>query len=206
MNRIDPDGKDEYLLSDYGYILWGASNNKPYHTIYATNGSSINVSKSFIDNSYQCFAFGRSSEDRGSRISTYIITIYTAESEEGKGIFEFFSNNTKVEWSLVTLSSPDGSQDYIGTSNSEGDDLSIPYIMDMASSNQSVSQATHSHGFDNGLPSSGDINVAHNVNSKYPKASLYIYDRLGYNQYDEFSSTELNIVVTPEKVFYEDEK
>ena len=147
-----------------------------------------------------------SSIAKGNKISTYYITTYTVENGEGKGIFEFFTNNTKVEWSNVTLSSPKGSVEIIGTSNSEGDDLSMSIIIEEASADQTVTQATHSHDFDNSLPSPADIKVAHQINSRYPNASLYIFDRLGYNKYDEFSSTELNIIVTPDKVFYDDER
>ena len=189
-----------------GYIVWGAQTNRPYHTIYANNGSSINVSKSFIDSQQNYVASGMSSNARDNKISTYNITTYTAENGEGKGIFEFFANNTKVEWSNVTLSSPKGSVEFIGTSNSEGDDLSMSIIIEEASADQTVTQATHSHDFDNGLPSPADLKIAHQINSRYPNASLYIYDRLGYNKYNEFSSTEPNVVVTPSKVFYDDEK
>ena len=206
INRFDPDGEDDYWLTNMGYIVWGAQTNHPYHTIYANNGSSINVSKSFIDSQRNYVASGMSSIAKGNKISTYYITTYTVENGEGKGIFEFFTNNTKVEWSNVTLSSPKGSVEIIGTSNSEGDDLSMSIIIEEASADQTVTQATHSHDFDNSLPSPADIKVAHQINSRYPNASLYIFDRLGYNKYDEFSSTELNIIVTPDKVFYDDER
>ena len=206
INRIGPNGEDDYWLTNMGYIVWGAQTNRPYHTIYANNGSSINVSKSFIDSQQNYVASGMSSNARDNKISTYNITTYTAENGEGKGIFEFFANNTKVEWSNVTLSSPKGSVEFIGTSNSEGDDLSMSIIIEEASADQTVTQATHSHDFDNGLPSPADLKIAHQINSRYPNASLYIYDRLGYNKYNEFSSTEPNVVVTPSKVFYDDEK
>ena len=191
---FDIDGKNDYWLTDSGHILLGAKNDSPYHTIYAENGSSINVSKSFLDNRHETSAIGQSSNKK--RLN-YTITIYSADKDNGKGIFEFFTNNTKVEWSIVTLSSSEGITELIGTSNSEGDDMSMSYMVDTASPEQIVVEATHSHSFDNGLPSPGDINVAHNINSKYPSATLFIFDRLGYNQYDEFSSTQLEIIVYP---------
>lgn len=80
----------------------------------------------------------------------------------------------------------------------------MPYTVVNLARGQDILQATHSHSFDNRRPSPENIKVEHEINSKHSNASLFIFDYLGYNQYDEFSSTEQGIIVTPNNVYFEE--
>ena len=90
---------------------------------------------------------------------------------------------------------------YVFVISSEGDEIGLSVIVDKVdASNESISEATHSHSYGNDRLSQGDINLADKVHKKSPSAKLFIYDRIRYNFYNEESQYDTlpELIVKPE--------
>ena len=206
---VDPNGKHDYKLTQSGYIQRIRRTKSSFHTIFATNSNgtinkqtSINVSKSFLNSHHRAIYKGRASDNHGGAISKYTMDSYnTTDVNEGKQFFKFAVDNTQVEWSYIEIQNTEESQAFVTTSHSEGDEIGLSVIVDKVdASNESISEATHSHSYGNDRLSQGDINLADKVHKKSPSAKLFIYDRIRYNFYNEESQYDTlpELIVKPE--------
>jgi len=86
--RIDPDGKDDYVIDKNGHItLWRETKAKS-HTIYNSDkSSSLKVGLSFFDNKYETKG--------GSKENTILVNKNTKDLNRA---YKFFAKNTNVEW------------------------------------------------------------------------------------------------------------
>ena len=232
VNRIDPDGRDDYKLNRNGEIEFVRQTKAETHTIYAVN----NKGKIDKKNSYEVGKYvldtketvsGVKAQDSGGNVFTVTLDIYTSIGDEkSTGLFEFVSKNSgNVEWSQVKTTNGGTDVNYLVTSREEGIDAGITFMTSRISSrnNQSsmadflmgspgvnIREANHSHP--NGSPtvSVGDINVADKLQSVFPNAQMNIFTPYNgaYIPFNRYSPTgvypEIEIIVkVPKKINHE---
>ena len=198
VNRIDPDGKDDYMLDNSGNLIFLKRTDSENHTLYAqdNNGNidtnnSLLVSKNLISSKDTKSYKGRQGSDINKNVSTYSVDFYSSTNEqESIAFFEFATKCTHVEWSNTRVVSPNGNTNYISTSHNERSELGQRAIIDgnygCDYSNSHVEYANHSH-----LPTSigfsyGDINLAKAAVKRNPNIILQIYNGNDYQVYDQY--------------------
>lgn len=198
MNRIDPDGCDDYMLNREGHFILIKETMDDFHMLYATNldGSmekdkNIIVSKSFMNSKETRQYTGRRISDLNKSTSEYQVDFFTSSDEkESVVFFEFAANNTDVEWSNTRVLSPDGNRNIVATSHDERSELGQRAIIDgvygISNPYSRIKYANHSH-----LPSSvgysyGDIQFAKDAVAKNPNIVLQIYNGNSYKTFDQY--------------------
>ena len=200
VNAIELDGRDNYKLNRDGSMELICKTKDNFHSIYPVDrdgnmnmDAHFTVSKDFLDNALPISIKGKASEEFGGEISIYRTKIYsTMNRKEAVAFFEFAANNTDVEWSHIETDKYSA----VGTSFSEGDDASNPYMLYTAKINNiSVLRDDHSHDYGNNMASTGDIKLA----TKYPNIKFYIYDGTKYIPFDKTSNPWPEVIIVGHK-------
>src|SRR5690554_4975031 len=113
INRIDPDGKDDYEIDKQGNIINHIVNKKAdsFHIVEQDNdgnwnrveGKSISFKYGTIESKRsQNSAYTKRNDDGTTESAKTTIDIYKIRGDEnGTKLFEFVSENTNVEWSQI---------------------------------------------------------------------------------------------------------
>ena len=182
VNRVDPDGKDDYQLNEDGHIFLIKRTDAETHTIYASNSAgSVNkgiffiVSKPVID--------GRENTEIPIEQNDGTITYengiaYNFQNDtEASSFFEFVAVNSNVEWSFMSANGKNGSYNVVGTTYSHDTDSSLDYFRVQAEvGGFSVAKAIHNHpGKDSSsIISDADLKVAQSIFDSSPNAKVFI--------------------------------
>ena len=182
VNRIDPDGRDDYQLNEDGHIFLIKRTDAETHTIYASNSAgSVNkeiffiVSKPVID--------GRENTEIPIEQNDGTITYengiaYNFQNDtEASSFFEFVAVNSNVEWSFMSANGKNGSYNVVGTTYSHDTDSSLDYFRVQAEvGGFSVAKAIHNHpGKDSSsIISDADLKVAQSIFDSSPNAKVFI--------------------------------
>ena len=207
VNRIDPDGRDNYIVNTDGNISLFQSTYDENDVIYTLGSDKtvnynnfIIVSKSFMASETQKRLKGKTSKNAdGNEVSTYNVTFYTPNDEqEAITAFEFFSKNTDVEWSNVKVTSFGISRNYVQTSHCEGSELGQRYIFEENKNNPQtiIDYAYHNHKIESVGNSHGDIKFATDAQGIYANIKLAIYNGQKYIPYDMYDIPAMINTVT----------
>ena len=199
VNRIDTDGRDDYLLTPNGGIVLLRSTDDDFHTLYAQgeDGSlvkenSLIVSKQLFSNKDTKSYKGRRSSDVNLTVSDYNVDFYCSTDEkESVAFFEFAAKKSNVEWSNTRISfSEGGGQNIVATSHTENAELGQRVIIDREygfdDSNSTIIYANHSHNPSSIGFSFGDIKMAKDAVVKNPNILLQIYNGKTYQMFDQY--------------------
>jgi RHS repeat-associated protein len=195
VNRIDPNGMDDYRLNrETGDIEFYKKTKADTHTIYATkdNGkidrkNSFSVDKYVLDGKEtRSGVEGRRSD--GSITKSDVDIYRSVGNDESTGMFEFLSKNSNVEWSQTKTTTSEGVElNYIATSHLEGSDVGQSMVISQVSSlyertslsnsvvglpSVNITGANHSHPNGSTVVSLGDWNVATQLQSVFPNATM----------------------------------
>ena len=203
INLVDPWGEDTILFNKYGEFGKPIKGNDGDKDVYIKvrknefkdnkikykNGKLRNRHKNMeIDRSFR-----ESGNNEGSR-DTYKIDGYN----EGKKIFEFFSDNTKVEWAQMIYKNPSNGdvRSEISTDH-ERDGVTFLYPYDLKKGDYLLMDVRHNHP--EGFVSPADRLMNNNVNRTGRMIRTYVYKLGKYYQYnDTRSSDELFPVDNPQ--------
>ena len=170
---IDPNGSDTFLLSPMGELI---------ARIYDDNNDSFcilditaDVMPSFALPYGTITSYFTESNEEGAPVAAYTMNIFGEAME----LFIFFSEKTKVEWSLYDNSNSNYPKAFISTSFQEGYDLSAPHLIHKYNLNPTM----HYHNHHNSSKPSkadesndkGDIDFAKSLSRKNQSLSFYIF-------------------------------
>ncbi len=186
VNRIDPDGRDEWEFNKYGYVK-KVSEEKKYDAFYFVDGKGIREkSIKFKRGSIVDY---RQDLNRGK---TELIT--TINDETGDKLFKFLAQNSNVEWSNIKIGVKDGNN-YITTSHSVKSELGLTDIYNRELNHGRripIRRIIHSHPHNTEKPSIDDHKFAKAISyncriyvvRKIP-LSIYLPDKDKFVEYDE---------------------
>ena len=222
INRIDPDGRDDYRLDRDGNIHFVKPTKADNHTVYASNSkggidkkNSKQVEKSFISSKQTGIVQSKfsSAADGNNAIATSTVDTYTSfDTENATQFFEFASNNTDVEWSKTNISTGGVEASIITTSHSDEYEVGqSALVSNIISRNQTVGiggdakttilEANHSHPNGSAVVSYGDYKLAVKVQGAFPNAKMNSYSPMTrqYTPYGKHSIPGLlnEILITP---------
>ena len=203
---IDPDGMkptDDYKLNKNGRLELIKKTDDKRDVIYATNKNgeldetkSITVDKSVIASTET------KTDATGNKLDYTAMTV-DSNPDAAKGLFEFLSENTNVEFGLTQIKNGSDTKGIITTSYKKGAEAGNINEVNIAASDKKneVTDVYHSHtgkgkfvsipsGFNPYTkkpdgPDNGDRTVAEQVEAKYPNAVLKVYvaEQKTYVQY-----------------------
>ena len=173
ISYVDPSGMDIYSLNQDGTFVLTTETDDDFDTIVAESGKSIEVTKSFFssektgtDKTEETDA-----ETGDSKLVDYQYNYYELPGD-GMELFEFFANNTNVEWSRIELS--DGNT-IIGNSHMEGKDGTCKMFIENNPERKKLIQ-----GFDHTHPSideqsKADVKLVKSIESFAPTATFRVF-------------------------------
>ena len=185
MNRIDPDGMDDYKLSKDGHLeFWRKTNAKTTHRIFSGK-SNITVNKNLVNQLVE----NQSSDGTDARIFN---------ADDAFKFFKFAADNSNVEWNLIGIRNKSTNLYLVGTNYSN------EYVSrnNNESTYKNMLFHLHSHpwgsNYTDGACASGKYseykNVAINqrVSKHYQKGDIWILNNM-YNAFkQEHPSTPFN--------------
>lgn len=134
-------------------------------------------------------------------ITTSSLSIYTSTgNEKSTALFEFAANNTNVEWSHTKTTQNGMEVNYVSTGHTGGSDVSQSFLISRISKQYdrmaivenfgvNIREANHSHPNDYRIVSQGYVNLATQLQSKFPNAVMQNYaipSRI-YTEFDMYS-------------------
>ena len=162
---------------------------------------------------------GVKASDSEGNIFFVSLDIYASVGDGGSiGLFEFFAKNSEVEWSHVKTTKDGIDMSYVVTSKEIGVDAGIDFMTKRISSQNSrnsmanflmgslginIREGNHSHPNNTTTVSVGDLNVANNLQSKFPNALMHIYTPIDgvYTPFNRYSQTgllpEIEVIGSP---------
>ena len=182
---IDPTGmfEDDYGLDKDGNITLLRKTDDKTDKLNALDDKgaetdkSIEVEKGTLNNS-------RTNTVTASNGKDYTFYQYDVTGDgSAKALFEFVADNTEVEWSLTGIGAKSGDKgkSILTTSHIKDTEIGGGYLKAYG---YTIRKHSHSHPY-NIFPSTADKNFAKSLNLKFPKATLDIYHKGEYFQYDK---------------------
>ncbi len=175
VNRIDPDGKDDYRFSDLGqiHIIKGTRNNgSKTDRLFASNGTYIEVSDKLLLPGLQKNNGGDSNKRRFYKS--------TSNVEDAVKVFKFSADNTDREWKLDIYLDGDQKMAIVATDSQKSSVTKTDGYQDAIGKTKIVD--IHSHPDKDGTKGgsatdleNADVNVKNSVYHKYDK-TLYEYN------------------------------
>ncbi len=95
VNRVDPDGRDDWTINPSGKVVWLQENNKSI--LYAVDSKGISTGEKIVLSS------DRSLKDLSRNVevgSPNYTTASSADLKEMNKLFYFLSENSNVEWAI----------------------------------------------------------------------------------------------------------
>lgn len=162
VNYIDPDGMDIFQLDTIGQFHLEKPDDKNYDIVMGENGATLRVEKGFLNPIFQI----------EFNISERVTLYKTSNPVNAKRYFEFFADNSRVEWSVLYKR---GGETYIGTSNLQTRDYTVGVLQKMYPDLiNMIERFDHSHPSESG-PSIPDFNAASEFPNKGEKVKFHIY-------------------------------
>jgi hypothetical protein len=186
VNRIDPTGLTDYRITENGYIrdastLWDKIKN--YFTgpdktdkLIASNGNTLTMDAGTMTEVKEY-------KKGDGKIGDYF---KVSSDKVAEKIYEFVSENTKVEWGRTEVSDSKKTENIISTSHKASEESVVPLLAsELLGKGYNVTELTHSHpqgglpsGYVSGHLDSGDKNFVNYVNQYYPNNTTVhrVYD------------------------------
>ena len=182
VKNVDLDGMDVWELDANGEMTHHREYNK-CDSIYVTNSFGETLGQRYeygtIKDMLTNHKLAIEKEDKIYPISLDLWNIATEES--AKTIFEFFADNTDVEWSWINATESGLPQYFLTTIHQKDREAGPDYLFKRG---VTIHQHTHSHPY-KPEPSTADKSWANKLLQYNPNAVLQIYYCLNYYQYDQ---------------------
>jgi len=119
---VDPDGRDWYDVDEDGTVKKNEEKSKECQDkdiLYSTKKSeSVTLKKGTIDKNYPDYSI---LTDDNKEIKGQVLSLH-GDSDDRLRAFEFVSDNTNVEWSLISFSNNEEKSFYMTNSHSTGEE------------------------------------------------------------------------------------
>ena len=182
VKNVDLDGMDVWELDANGEMTHHREYNQ-CDSIYVTNSFGETLGQRYeygtIKDMLTNHKLAIEKEDKIYPISLDLWNIATEES--AKTIFEFFADNTDVEWSWINATESGLPQYFLTTIHQKDREAGPDYLFKRG---VTIHQHTHSHPY-KPEPSTADKSWANKLLQYNPNAVLQIYYCLNYYQYDQ---------------------
>lgn len=197
---IDPDGMNEdgCTVDNGGNIKWlNNEGGNQYDVLHALNddgsvndSKSITVDKGILDN-VQSHPVLAKDVGTGSVQEQTVDEMQVNGNDKAKGLFEFLSTNTSVEWSQVTVG--DKGENWVATAHQPAGDVGMTYEINTKASNEKpLAMANHDHPGNTDHASVADEKVASDALQKYPNANFNVFVP-GTKEYVSYNGTSSNM-------------
>ena len=179
INRIDPDGRDDYEINSKGEIV-NRIKNKEADNIFILNkdgkrmeGQSISFKKGTITavRSPKINVKGKE-----GNIITKQSTIFEIRGDDNATeFFEFLANpsNTGVEWTHAKIGTKEFEQNIIGSTHEKSSTAVGHYLN---ANNYTLKSVTHNHPSGNYLPSEADMKGAESYKKRNPNLNTVYFE------------------------------
>jgi RHS repeat-associated protein len=187
INKLDPDGQDEYEINKKGEVvnIVTNTNHDSFHIVDDENkrqeGDNYNISFGYGTISYQSRNGADIDEQTKQVTGTYCYDVYTVNGDgNSEKLYNFMTDSksgTNVEWDKFTTGKEgDSGVGFLTTSHNPSTDKgAVDYLNNEIVPNQlSLRDDTHNHPGGTHLPSSSDIEFARSVSKYYPQATFHI--------------------------------
>ena len=189
LNRIDPDGRDDFELNGKGQIVNRIENDKA-DNIFILNKDGERTEGRSISFEYGTIKDVKNPtvkvKDKEGNIIDKKLTLFEVNGDENATeMFEFLANpaNTSVEWTHAKIGTKDSDKNIVGSSH---DKSSTPVGHYLRITKYTLKEVIHNHPSGNYLPSRGDKNGATLYKKVNSNVKLYIYTHPNrYSEYDE---------------------
>ena len=187
INRIDPDGRDDYDLNEKGYVV-ARRENKDADTFRFVDKNGETINDNILSFEYGTVEGYRTQKVKGGTMDVYKIR----GDKNAKQLYEFMVEGTaskKIEWSwFETGIEGDKGLNFVSTSHMRGNDASAMRLYTSQLKN-GYTVRTHTHNHPSGIliPSGEDLsNYAYikdmcDYNKTY-STNFYIYAKEKYNK------------------------
>ncbi len=189
----DPTGMDIYSLNRDGTFVLTMETDDNFDTIVAENGKSIGVSKSFISSEVSGTTKTLGKSETGEKI--LVDTYYSYRELSGTGMkqFEFFANNSEVEWSRLELSDENA---IIGSSkNAELDATANGFIDNNPERKKLIQAFDHTHPSTD-EQSEADVKLVKSIESFAPKATFRVFYSKDFNLFYQYNGNSKGVDLT----------
>lgn len=167
VNNIDPFGMDVWEIDSIGRII-SRTENKDKDEVFTVTSSGDTTSVSF--------AYGTIEQQENRKVGDEVkYTWFDVRGDEnGTKLFEFFANNTTVEWSQFMMGvEGDKGLNVISTSHELGEENAAPFLMENKLMNgYTIRQYIHNHPGGSTKPS-GEVDWTHPKTGKKYHAGTY---------------------------------
>ena len=166
---VDPDGEDIWELDVYGHITkYERTTEFDKFVILNENGNTVE----------KIFDYGTITDWRKPSIRSkgidYNSDIFRVNGDnKAQELFEFFANNTLVEWTHAKIGSEDSEKNIVGTIHQTSKTNIGGYLRE---TNYTLREVNHNHPLEN-PPSKTDMKNAKDYIEKFPNIRLNVYTR-----------------------------
>jgi RHS repeat-associated protein len=189
LNRLDPDGRDDFELNSKGQIV-NRIENKKADNIYILNNDGKRIDGQTINFEYGTITAVRNPtvkvKGKDGNVSDKTLTLFEVKgNDNATKMFEFLANpsSTGVEWTHAKIGAEKSEQNVIGSSH---DKSSTPVGHYLRATKYTLKEVTHNHPSGNYLPSDGDKSGAKLYKQQNSNTLLNIYTYPNrYSGYDE---------------------
>jgi RHS repeat-associated protein len=190
INMIDPDGRDEWDINEYGEVVNHIETDK-HDAFFKVDGNGQRVQMTDPDGNKidgVCFDYGTvtSTEEVTEKLGTgsdymghktfgnFTTNLFEISGDDNaKQLYDVMRGNTSVEWSCVRVGEENSGKNIVGcTGKVEDINASRTNIL-VFERGHTIREDRHSH-INNNTPSTSDMWHAERVNDKYPNTKLYI--------------------------------
>jgi len=191
MNRIDPDGRDDYEVNRRtGVIKFVRKTDDDTHRLIAgkakydkdgnlRNGKTIEITKDVLDNRQEGRAIHQGN-DGSETPYNYTALFFGTRSDDAENVFKWFSDNTFVEYSLLELNNFGNTESTIFTSHREDKEFMGAYMTNHYARRGVLKRHIHNHPgtFSTSYASDDDKAMRNNALLMSPNALFRVY-RMG---------------------------
>ena len=189
LNRLDPDGRDDFELNNKGQIV-NRIENKKANNIYILNNDGKRIDGQTINFEYGTITPVRNPTVKVKGIDGNVtdkpLTLFEVKgNDNATKMFEFLANpsSTGVEWTHAKIGAEKSEQNVIGSSH---DKSSTPVGHYLRATKYTLKEVTHNHPSGNYLPSDGDKSGAKLYKQQNSNTLLNIYTYPNrYSGYDD---------------------
>ena len=193
INRIDPDGRDDFEINSLGEIV-NRITNEEADNIHIVDKDGARVEGQSISFEYGTISAVRNPEvdvrNKKGGLDPKTLTVLEVNGDENATqLFEFLADpsNTSVEWSHSKIGTDDSDRNIVGTSH---DESSTPVGSYLRATDYTLREVVHNHPGKTG-PSPGDLRNAKIFHDKNPNTVLKLY----HHPKKYFSYTQFGVIM-----------
>lgn len=182
ISNVDLDGMDVWELDANGEMIHHRQNSQ-VDSLYVTNSYGKTSGMEFAYGTIQNMSTNHElAIEKEGNISPISLDLWNISTEEhAKTIFEFFADNTDVEWSWINATKSGLPQYFLTTIHQKDKEAGGSYLLNRKFI---INKYVHSHP-SNPQPSKADKSWANTLFQHNPNTVLQIYYYTQYYQYDQ---------------------